>query len=229
MAEIAENLKKRMELQTRKGVINPAASLTEFGKKVGIVSSERLVGSELAKESSFRGLTGTFDENTYRAALAQQGFKDADYRQLVSDVLVSQQIQIPASFGAKVPAEFVTAQIDAVFSDLSVGAVKIGMVAHPPVIDAIVAGLKRWSPKHVVLDPVMVATSGDRLLATEAVDALLAECRMTVARISADAEAVDWEDMALANEARVSFVRDASGRVRWVSSGLRLVPRLAGD
>ncbi|WKA26915.1 bifunctional hydroxymethylpyrimidine kinase/phosphomethylpyrimidine kinase [Bradyrhizobium roseum] len=72
----------------------------------------------------------------------------------------------------QVPAEFVTAQIDAVFSDLAVGAVKIGMVAHPPVIDAIVAGLKRWSPRHVVLDPVMVATSGDRLLAAEAVDAL---------------------------------------------------------
>jgi hydroxymethylpyrimidine/phosphomethylpyrimidine kinase len=72
----------------------------------------------------------------------------------------------------QVPAEFVTAQIDAVFSDLTVDAVKIGMVAHPPVIDAIVAGLKRWSPKHVVLDPVMVATSGDRLLAAEAVDAL---------------------------------------------------------
>jgi hydroxymethylpyrimidine/phosphomethylpyrimidine kinase len=72
----------------------------------------------------------------------------------------------------QVPAEFVTAQIDAVFSDLVVGAVKIGMVAHPPVIDAIVAGLARWSPKHVVLDPVMVATSGDRLLAAEAVEAL---------------------------------------------------------
>jgi hydroxymethylpyrimidine/phosphomethylpyrimidine kinase len=72
----------------------------------------------------------------------------------------------------QVPAEFVTAQIDAVFSDLAIGAVKIGMVAHPPVIDAIAAGLKHWSPKHVVLDPVMVATSGDRLLAAEAVDAL---------------------------------------------------------
>ena len=59
----------------------------------------------------------------------------------------------------QVPAEFVTAQIDAVFADLDVAAVKIGMVAHPPVIDAIVAGLVRWSPKHVVLDPVMVATS----------------------------------------------------------------------
>ncbi|MBR1190600.1 bifunctional hydroxymethylpyrimidine kinase/phosphomethylpyrimidine kinase [Bradyrhizobium sp. AUGA SZCCT0240] len=72
----------------------------------------------------------------------------------------------------QVPAEFITAQIDAVFSDLAVGAVKIGMVAQPASIDAIVAGLTRWSPKHVVLDPVMVATSGDRLLAAEAVDAL---------------------------------------------------------
>ena len=72
----------------------------------------------------------------------------------------------------QVPAEFVTAQIDAVFSDLDIGAVKIGMVAQLASIDAIVAGLKRWSPKHVVLDPVMVATSGDRLLAAEAVEAL---------------------------------------------------------
>ena len=71
-----------------------------------------------------------------------------------------------------VPADFVTAQIDAVFHDLRVDAVKIGMVAQLAAIDAIVAGLTRWSPKHVVLDPVMVATSGDRLLATKAVDAL---------------------------------------------------------
>ena len=72
----------------------------------------------------------------------------------------------------QVPAEFVTAQIDAVFDDLAVGAVKIGMVADLAVIDAIAAGLQKWSPKHIVLDPVMVATSGDRLLAAEAVDAL---------------------------------------------------------
>jgi hydroxymethylpyrimidine/phosphomethylpyrimidine kinase len=71
-----------------------------------------------------------------------------------------------------VPAAFVRAQIDAVFGDLEIGAVKIGMVAQLASIDAIVDALKRWSPKHVVLDPVMVATSGDRLLAAEAVDAL---------------------------------------------------------
>lgn len=72
----------------------------------------------------------------------------------------------------QVPADFVTAQIDAVFADLAVGAVKIGMVAELPVIAAIAAGLARWRPKHVVLDPVMVATSGDRLLKADAVDAL---------------------------------------------------------
>ncbi len=71
-----------------------------------------------------------------------------------------------------VPADFVTAQIDAVFSDLDIKAVKIGMVAQLATIDAIAAGLERWSPRHIVLDPVMVATSGDRLLAAEAVEAL---------------------------------------------------------
>ena len=71
-----------------------------------------------------------------------------------------------------VPAEFVTEQLDAVFSDLDVKAVKIGMVAQRAVIDAIIMGLDRWSPKYIVLDPVMVATSGDRLLAPDAVEAL---------------------------------------------------------
>ena len=73
-----------------------------------------------------------------------------------------------------VPPDFVAAQIDAVFADLAVGAVKIGMVAQLASIKAIVAALARWSPKHVVLDPVMVATSGDRLLAEEAIEALRA-------------------------------------------------------
>src|SRR4030088_1318454 len=75
----------------------------------------------------------------------------------------------------QVPADFVTAQIDAVFGDLDVKAVKIGMVAQLATIDAIVAGLTRWSPRHVVLDPVMVATSGDRLLAADAIAALRTE------------------------------------------------------
>src|SRR5437868_12064976 len=70
------------------------------------------------------------------------------------------------------PADFVTAQLDAVFGDLDVGAVKIGMVAQVSTIEAVAASLRHWSPKHVVLDPVMVATSGDRLLAEDAIEAL---------------------------------------------------------
>jgi hydroxymethylpyrimidine/phosphomethylpyrimidine kinase len=76
-----------------------------------------------------------------------------------------------------VPADFVAAQIDAVFSDLAVGAVKIGMLGDADVIAAVAAGLARHggslgTPARVVLDPVMVASSGRRLLAPDAVDAL---------------------------------------------------------
>jgi hydroxymethylpyrimidine/phosphomethylpyrimidine kinase len=72
----------------------------------------------------------------------------------------------------QVPAAFVTAQMEAVFSDLAVDAVKIGMAGQLATIETIAAGLARWSPNHIVLDPVMVATSGDRLLAADAVEAL---------------------------------------------------------
>jgi hydroxymethylpyrimidine/phosphomethylpyrimidine kinase len=71
-----------------------------------------------------------------------------------------------------VPAEFVEAQIDAVLSDLTVGAVKIGMVWQRDVIEIIAAALMRWQQTKVVLDPVMVATSGDDLLAPQAREAL---------------------------------------------------------
>jgi hydroxymethylpyrimidine/phosphomethylpyrimidine kinase len=71
-----------------------------------------------------------------------------------------------------IPAEFVTAQTDAVFGDLEVKAVKIGMLAQRATVDAVAAALTRWSPRHIVLDPVMVATSGDRLLASDAVEGL---------------------------------------------------------
>jgi hydroxymethylpyrimidine/phosphomethylpyrimidine kinase len=71
-----------------------------------------------------------------------------------------------------VPADFIAAQIDAVFSDLAVTAVKIGMVSQRAAIEAIAAGLERWRQSAVVLDPVMIAASGDRLLAPDAVDVL---------------------------------------------------------
>jgi hydroxymethylpyrimidine/phosphomethylpyrimidine kinase len=72
----------------------------------------------------------------------------------------------------EIPREFVAAQIDAVFSDLPVGAVKIGMLANTSVIEAVAGGLKRWNQTNVVLDPVMIATSGARLLQSRAVEVL---------------------------------------------------------
>jgi hydroxymethylpyrimidine/phosphomethylpyrimidine kinase len=71
-----------------------------------------------------------------------------------------------------VPADFITTQMDAVFSDLNVAAVKIGMLSQPAAIAAVALGLDRWHQSKVVLDPVMVAASGDRLLAPEAIEVL---------------------------------------------------------
>jgi len=81
-----------------------------------------------------------------------------------------------------VPADFVAAEIDAVFSDLAVNAVKIGMLSQPAVIAAVAAGLDRYHQANVVLDPVMVAASGDPLIVAAAVavlrDLLLPRARL---------------------------------------------------
>jgi len=71
-----------------------------------------------------------------------------------------------------VPPDFIRAQIDAIFFDLDVAAVKIGMLSQIASIEAVAQGLAAHRARNIVLDPVMVATSGDRLLAPEAVEAL---------------------------------------------------------
>ena len=72
-----------------------------------------------------------------------------------------------------VPPEFIGEQIDAVFSDLVVDAVKIGMLSTVSTIEAVTEGLDRHGLTKVVLDPVMIATSGDRLLKPDAVELLV--------------------------------------------------------
>ncbi len=71
-----------------------------------------------------------------------------------------------------VPSAFVTAQLDAVASDLPVGAVKTGMLATAEIVEAVADGIARWKLGPVVVDPVMVATSGDALLDADAVEAV---------------------------------------------------------
>ena len=70
-----------------------------------------------------------------------------------------------------IPLEVISAQIEAVLSDLDVGAIKIGMLATPEIIQTVAQGISGFEGP-VVLDPVMVAKSGDALLAAEAVQTL---------------------------------------------------------
>ena len=71
-----------------------------------------------------------------------------------------------------VPADFVAAQLNAVFTDLDLGAVKIGMLANAAAIDVVTAAIDRYRPRNVVLDPVMVSSSGEKLLRGDALGRL---------------------------------------------------------
>ena len=71
-----------------------------------------------------------------------------------------------------VPPEFTGLQIDAVFTDIGADAVKIGMLHSPEVIEIVAGRLKKYRCKSIVLDPVMVAKSGDKLLKDDAINTL---------------------------------------------------------
>lgn len=71
-----------------------------------------------------------------------------------------------------VPTDFLRAQIDACFADFNVVAVKIGMLASAEIVTAVADALAHYRPRFVVLDPVMVATSGAKLLNDDAHHAL---------------------------------------------------------
>lgn len=68
--------------------------------------------------------------------------------------------------------EFIAQQIDAVFEDIPPASVKIGMVSSADIIEVIVERLTHWNAANIVVDPVMVATSGARLISEDAVSAL---------------------------------------------------------
>ena len=74
-----------------------------------------------------------------------------------------------------VPAAFLKAQLQSVLDDIGVDAVKIGMLHSPDVVEVVAWAIDHYGLKQVVLDPVMVATSGDRLIAQETVAVLVSE------------------------------------------------------
>lgn len=89
----------------------------------------------------------------------------------VITAVVSQNTQGVRGYMDVTP-ELIASQIDAVFEDITVDAVKIGMVSNPVTIAVIAEKLQHYKPSIIVVDPVMVATSGHRLLHTEAEEAL---------------------------------------------------------
>ena len=81
-----------------------------------------------------------------------------------------------------VPASFLKAQIQSVMDDIGADALKIGMLHEPGIVEVVAWAIDHYNIRQVVLDPVMVATSGDRLIAQETVQILVRELfpRVTV-------------------------------------------------
>ena len=91
-----------------------------------------------------------------------------------------------------VPPEFLKAQIDAVVEDIGVDAVKIGMLHSPEVVHVVADAIRRHQLRHVVLDPVMVATSGDRLIAQETESALVRELFPLAELVTPNLDEASW-------------------------------------
>ena len=79
------------------------AAIAEFGKAHGVIASDRLVDSEIAKIDAFKGIDGKFSQNAFRALLAQKGLSESAVRQDLADGLVARQLLVPAAFGARMP------------------------------------------------------------------------------------------------------------------------------
>lgn len=98
-----------------------------------------------------------------------------------------------------VPGSFVADQLEALFTDLDVRAVKTGMLGGPDVVDAVVAALTKHRIARVVVDPVMVAASGDRLVDDETVvairDRLLPVATIVTPNLPEAAALLGWDDV----------------------------------
>ncbi len=91
-----------------------------------------------------------------------------------------------------IPPEMLKAQIDAVVQDIGVDAVKIGMLHSPEVVRVVADAIRTYQLPHVVLDPVMVATSGDHLIAQETVGVLVQELFPLAEVITPNLDEAGW-------------------------------------
>lgn len=90
------------------------------------------------------------------------------------------------------PPDILRAQIDAVVEDIGVDAVKIGMLHAPEVVQVVADAIRRHQLPNVVLDPVMVATSGDRLIAEDTVGNLVRELFPLAALVTPNLDEAGW-------------------------------------
>lgn len=88
--------------------------------------------------------------------------------------------------------ELLRAQIDSVVSDIGVDAVKIGMLHSPEAVRVVAQAVRQYGFQHVVLDPVMVASSGDRLIAEETVEVLVRELFPLVSVVTPNLDEASW-------------------------------------
>jgi hydroxymethylpyrimidine/phosphomethylpyrimidine kinase len=124
------------------------------------------------------------------------------------------------------PPEFVAAQIDAIFADIDVAAVKIGMLGSAAVVAAVAERLAAHNPPAIVLDPVLVATSGDALAQTGVEQAIVARLFPLATLITPNLDEV----ARLAGVAKLTVAKDAraaAGRLR--EMGAKAVLITGGD
>lgn len=125
------------------------------------------------------------------------------------------------------PVEFVDQQMDCVFQDIFPDAVKIGMLSSPEIMQHVAAGLQKYEARHIVLDPVMVSTSGHRLMQKEAEETLqkelfplaevitpnIPEAEVLTGLKITDADSMELAARAISNEFHISVLLKGGHRV----------------
>lgn len=125
------------------------------------------------------------------------------------------------------PVEFVDQQIDCVFQDIFPDAVKIGMLSSPEIMHHVAAGLQKYEARHIVLDPVMVSTSGHRLMQKEAEETLqkelfplaevitpnIPEAEVLTGLKITDADSMELAARAISNEFHISVLLKGGHRI----------------
>ena len=115
--------------------------------------------------------------------------------------------------------EFVGQQLDCIFTDISPDAVKIGMVSNPKIIEIIAEKLKEYGAPNIVVDPVMVATSGSKLISDDAMEALVTKLLPLAAVITPNIPEAETL-CGFPIESREDMLRAAEAISRMVTGGI---------